>query len=942
MRENSIKSAVHQATSTFEITRASFEMQALEFSQAKNSVAERSQEAASWIEQHRKIIDALRSTSLPEIDVSVNFSSYGEALSLTSAVTAAKVPLTIVPEPTQVQCQEIDKEVSQHLFDVDNALASAVKTIQSYSVALQRILPVNYVATSPVNGWVQILQRSVNSISSDVLAFARRQAAELISEAQGGGFDAIQQKHRELCFTVLKYAEQSEKVEEEIAQLQNIISSDAESRAKDHVISIFLRFVQSAGLSITEDSAFSLRSTQQKLDPTKGRMLGEVGEKRDRVLQGLYTIVGSVYRNVRSSLVSLFSEHHGVESSDLAPQCKPGGLLFKFEEQVEKCVVVAEFVDELQRFVDFPILDLEASQNAFNASEKIQASTIKDSLFACMNLIDQLTETALPNLVKSILTYSSEVMDAFGSVSQMRGSIDTALEQLVEVETERVALAELEDNYFIKVGLITEQQLALQEASMEGRDHLSWEEAEELASQEEVCRSQLHQLHQSWNQREMKTSLLIRREANIRNAFISCEGHFQALTKSDEETTPHMGKKHLLHKLVSPFCELESIDKTLSSWRASILNANRTPKSSDLSDSGLEVGNGWKVDSPLNQHFFTIWKVGLLDSFLDSCVHDASSAVDQNTGFEQLYDKVKQKIVSLLHRHIRQYLQERVFPILLAWLDKETDQLAVPAREYACDKVKKDVSTIRRMQQLLEEYCKSHETVRAANSGVTVLTRQVNELKESLCRNSLQIVQMEWMHDALLTPSQSNRDIFQRFMENTDNLNPIILNLNRPELLDSLKSTLSTISKSVECLQACEQSSVNAESQLERAMGWACGGPSTSSGTTSSKGSGIPPEFHEHLLRRRQLLWEACEKASDITKLCASILEFEVSRDSPLQNRGENFTSRSGDEGNTWQQAYLNTLTRLDVAYHSFKRECLVYQLRFVRSNSQFKFDVMT
>ncbi|CAM8907066.1 unnamed protein product [Rhodiola kirilowii] len=917
MRENSVKSSAHQASSFFEKTHVSFEMQAREFSQAKGCVAERTQEATSWIEQHGMIIDALRSTSIPEIDVGMTFSSYGEALSLISAVVVAKVPLTIVPEPTQVQCQDIDMEVSQHLLDLDGALASAVTAIKTYSVTLQKILPVNYVTTSPVHGWVQILQRSLNSTSSDVLAFARRQAGELISEAQGGGLDSIKQNHCELCITVQKYAEQIEKLEEEIAQLQSNISSDAEMKAKDRVISAFLKLMQSAGLNIKEDSMLSLRSTPPKFDGIKGRMPGDLRDKMQKVLQMLNTIVGCAYKDIKNSVVSFIGDQRGMENFDHTLQSTPGGLIYKFEEQVEKCVLVADFVEDLQKNIDFPILDLEAYRDApSKVFDKLQASIFKSSLLACKNLIEQLTESVLPVLVKSILSYSSEVMDAFGSVSQTRGSIDTALEQLVEVEIERAALAELEQNYFMQVGFITEQQLALQEASIKGRDHLSWEEAEELASQEEDCKAQLHKLHQTWNQKDMRTSSLMKREASIRNAFLSSEGHFKALTNSEGESAPQiMGGKHLLHTLVSPFGELESIDRTLSSCSASIPCANGTPKSSDLVDSGLQA------DSPLNNHFFFIWKVGVLDSFLDSCVHDATSPMDQNMEFEQLYNKFKMKIESLLHRHIGQYLKERIVPIFLAWLDKEADQLNVPAKDYACEQVKKDVSSTRRIQQLLEEYCSAHETARAASSSASILKRQVNELKESLCRTSLEIVQMEWMRDAVLTPSRTNRVIVHKFMENTDNLSPIILNLNRPELLGSLRSTLSTISKSVECLQVCEQSSSNAEGQLERAMGWACGGPSTSSsGNTSSKGSGIPPEFHEHLLRRKHLLREACEKASDIMKLCISILEFEVSRDSVLQNWGENFTPRSGDEGNAWQQAYLNALTRLDVSYHSLKR----------------------
>ncbi|KAK9286330.1 hypothetical protein L1049_014722 [Liquidambar formosana] len=104
-------------------------------------------------------------------------------------------------------------------------------------------------------------------------------------------------------------------------------------------------------------------------------------------------------------------------------------------------------------------------------------------------------------------------------------------------------------------------------------------------------------------------------------------------------------------------------------------------------------------------------------------------------------------------------------------------------------------------------------------------------------------------------------------------------------------------------------------------MGWACGGPNPSAaGNTSTKNSGIPPEFHDHLLRRRQLLWEAREKASDIIKICMSILEFEASRDEIFRISGEIYPFRAGCDGRTWQQTYLNALTKLDVTYHSFTR----------------------
>ncbi|KAL6958139.1 Serine/threonine-protein kinase smg1, partial [Sarracenia purpurea var. burkii] len=138
----------------------------------------------------------------------------------------------------------------------------------------------------------------------------------------------------------------------------------------------------------------------------------------------------------------------------------------------------------------------------------------------------------------------------------------------------------------------------------------------------------------------------------------------------------------------------------------------------------------------------------------------------------------------------------------------------------------------------------------------------------------------------------------------------------------------------MEGLQACERTSATAEGQLERAMGWACGGPTSSAmGSTSARNSGIPPEFHNHLIRRRQLLWEAREKASDIIKICVSVLEFEASRDGIFRTSGDIYPFRTGADGRAWQQAYLNALTRLDVTYHSSTRA--EQEWKFAQSNME-------
>lgn len=930
LHETAAKSIVAEATSNSEKTRASYEIQSREFSQAKVVVAEKSQEAATWIEQHGRILDALRSNLIPEINAHMELSSMQEALSLSSAVLVAGVPLTIVPEPTQVQCRDIDMEVSDLVSELDVGLSSSLTALQIYSLALQRILPLNYLTTSAVHGWAQVLQLSIGALSSDILSLTRRQAAEFIAKSHGASLDSVKQSHSDLCLQVDNYALEIEKLEEERVEFENSIGFETESKAKDRLLSAFMKYMQSAGLGRKEDASPPIQSGQPKHDGKRdNRLQEELEEKKEKILCVLNIAVGSLYNEVKRRLLNIFSNSNGGGSSKNRFQYEFDNVFCDIEEQVEKCMLVAGFVSELRQLIGAPSVDPDKDNPEFNY-EKNWASVFKASLLCCKNLIDQMTEVVLPDVMKSAVSLNSEVMDAFGSISQIRGSIDSALERFVEIKMERASLVELEQNYFIKVGLITEQQLALEEAAVKGRDHLSWEEAEELASQEEMCRAQLNQLHQSWNQRDARTSSLTKREADIKNTLVLSERQFQSLAGVEEERALNvLGVKAILTTLFMPFSEMESIDRAFSSVGSSFSSqSHEISEIADLLNSGHPISEYcWKFGKLLGSQSFFVWKIGVVDTFLDSCLHDVSSSVDKNFGFDQVFSLLKRKLKMQLQEHIGKYLEERVTPTLLACLDKENEnlkQLTEAAKEHTLDQVKKDMGLITRVQHMLEEYCNMHETARAARSAASLMKRQEKELREALHKTGLEIVQMEWMHDATLNPSHNSRFILQKFLACDDCLYPIIMNFSRPKLLETIQSALSKIARSVECLQACEQTSLTAEGQLERAMGWACGGPSSNAtGNPSSKTSGIPPEFHSHLMRRRKLLWEAREKASDIIKISMSILEFEASRDGIFRFPGEIYPFRTSGDGRTWQQAYLNALTRLDIAYHSFARKIM-------------------
>lgn len=169
--------------------------------------------------------------------------------------------------------------------------------------------------------------------------------------------------------------------------------------------------------------------------------------------------------------------------------------------------------------------------------------------------------------MRRFVSQKSEVMEVFCSLSQIRGSVDTAVEKLVEVELERASLTELDQSYLVKVGIIKEQQSALEQAAAKGRDHLSWEEADELASQEEACRAQLDHLHLTWTQKDMRALSLTKMETNYINSLASSNQDFTSLVTSPRDQVGRSTSLLLLATLRQPFSELESLDLSFAAFR---------------------------------------------------------------------------------------------------------------------------------------------------------------------------------------------------------------------------------------------------------------------------------------------------------------------------------------------------------------------------------------
>ncbi|KAK6159412.1 hypothetical protein DH2020_006726 [Rehmannia glutinosa] len=707
--ESSAKSVVAEATSNSEKNRVLFEIQVREVTQQHAIVMEKGREAASWIEQHGRILDALRT------------------------VLAAGVPLTVVPEPTQIQCHEIDREVSQLVAEMDNGLSSAVASLQMYSLALQRILPLNYLSTSPVHGWAQLLL-SLNHLSPDVISVARRQGAELVNNGHIDRFGSAKRKYDDLC----------------LKNLCSSIGPESEIKAKERLLSAFMNYMQLAGLKSKDESIVSGPVLHEGTMNTMS--CGQIEEKKERFLYVLDTAVSNLFSDAKHRIHKSLDSFAGERNTNSSLLSDLGSFICEFEEQIENCVLVIEFLDELKCLVGLDICDTGADANRSNASRGNWASIFKTSILLCKGLAGNVTEVVVPSVIKS-------------------------------VELERVSLTELESNYFVKVGLITEQQLALEEAAVKGRDHLSWEEAEELASQEEACR-------------------------------------LQSLVTAEPEKEPHvLRRKALLANLVDPFSELESVDQALMSSVGPVsFNSHRISSLVDSINSGCSISEYiWRFPGLLRSHAFFIWKVFMVDLLLDVCTHMMSlTSFDQNLGFDQLVDIVKKKLRNQFQEHISKYLKDRVAPIFLTRLDREIKILRQKTGSHedrATDIIQTDLAAVRRVQLMLEEYCNAHETFRAARSAVSIMKRQINELKDALLKTSLEIAQMEWMYNINLRPLENTRLISHKYLANDDNLLPVILHTSRPKLLESIQSSVAKMARSLECLQSCDGTSVTAEGE---------------------------------------------------------------------------------------------------------------------------------
>ncbi|KAL3689850.1 hypothetical protein R1sor_016159 [Riccia sorocarpa] len=916
--EAAARALMSEASLGLEKARLAHEAQAREFAQVKTLLTEAAMEMKQWVEQHSGVLIALRNGSAPELETIGQLPGPVEALSLISAVLSAGVPLTIVPEPAQIHCKEVDREVKQVMATRHEALLQGSRALQAYSKALQSLLPQNYITSSDGHTWAQILRALVNKLSPDVLAAAKRQALDLVARGRGEHDEAIREKYEAVQMQVDQLWKEIGKLEAECADLEASVDVEAEKKAKDRLLTIFCKSLSSKGKSKKEDDFIGSTVNQSKQEEPRDASV-ELSEKRAKVKFVLQASLETLFTEIYESVSEVSTDGETLPSGDEKALGNWKWCLPELEIHAEKWVLISELVAELH-YLGSPV------PGTFR-----EVADWADNCRACIagvaDLGNQMVGLVLPETIKAALSHDPAVLDAFTSLSRLRSSVDLALEQVSVIEAQKSSLLDLERSYPERVEEISKRKAELEHNAAKSREHLSWEEAEELAIEEEACREALEELHRAWAQRESQKSAIARSEMNVQNTLIAAEQRFNSLVALDPGGDLHILRgKVLLAAFGRLFAGLDPLDQALSACG----NENAETGEEPTSDSDLLTGGYPGLKSVQNastatgDKMFFVWKLRVMDTLLTSCIRDATSSEDMSMGLDQILSMYKRRLEVQLHHLLDQYLRERLIPVILNSVSRQK-QILNPLESDAEDEVqqvRKEEELVRRALRLIHEFCDAHEAVRAKNSAVLVLKARVEDIKQALLKAHMEAAKMEWLHDTAL-----GRTVPQnRLLELPSTLlgeqqATSLAWWSRREVIDSLQSALSAITRANESLQACEVAGLSAEEQLDRAMAWACAGPSTNSALTSSssRSLGIPPEFHEHLRRRRQLLWSAQEQAAGIVRPCAAVLEFEASRDGFFTSYQKDIPDTGAvSDGRPRQQTYQNRISRLESSCLSY------------------------
>lgn len=589
--EGAAMSLFVEATSDHDKSQEVISAQAQELEKTKLLIIEEARKLILWVKQHASVLEALRLGSVPEFETSAQAAASSETLSLKAAVLAVGAPLAVIPEAAQVHCQEIDREVALLTGARQEALLIAVQSMKAYSVALQQLVPVNYVASSHVHSWAEVLQVLSQDLSPDVLVVAKRRAADLIAQCHGLQDDSIQQKYNEVRSRYERLYRDLQKLRGDLGDLEAVANPEALRKSKDRFLT-----------TVTAHLQYLARDYGS-----------EAEEKQSKFIWVLHKSATTLYNENWDGLKRLqyrFWKQSGASDSLDEDQANQW-LLEDLKTMIDKWMLLADNVVEVGK-----VGAKSAGSSKFGVPTWLNPLTSRAAQWglrftACVSAVgefsQQMTGSVLPEILSAVISQDASIMEAFTAFTHIRENVDKLVQQDIDssvhrsrnFEPQEVDGAKGMDNY-------SWEDIDYSQADFPGRKDLSFEE-------------------------------IVQR--------------FNMLVDLNADSDLHIRRgKVLIAAFAQLFSRLESLDQGLVSLLREVSSEDHynLPDEVDL-ESTEDTGNVWKDPRLSQEKAFFVWKVRFIEGLLDACI---SAIQDPSEHALQLEMRLKGRLLWFLGQYL--------------------------------------------------------------------------------------------------------------------------------------------------------------------------------------------------------------------------------------------------------------------------------------------------
>lgn len=555
--EGAAMSAFVEATSDHDKTQEVFSAQAQELEKTKVLIIEAARKLILWVTQHASVLEALRLGSVPEFETIVQVTSSPETLSLKSAVLTIGAPLAVIPEPAQKHCQEIDREVAMLTAARQEALLIAVQSMKAYSMALQQLVPVNYVASSHVHSWAEVLQVLSQDLSADVLVVAKRRAVDLIAQCHDAQDESIQQNYDEVRLRYERQYRDLQKLRGDLNDLEAVANPETLRKSKDRFLS-----------TVTAHLQYLARDYGS-----------EAEEKQSKFIWVLHKSATTLYNQNWDGLKRLqyrFRKQSGASDS-LDEDQADKWFVDDLKTMIDKWMLLADNVVEVGK-----LGAKSGGDQKFGVPTWLNPLTSRTAqwgpkLSACVSAVgeffQQMTGSVLPEILSAVISHDASITEAFTSFTQIRENVDRFVQHETESrnhKSQEVAGADGVDNY-------SWEDIDYSQTDFSGRKDISFEEIVE------------------------RYNMLVD-------------------TNSDSGLHLRRGKV-LVTAFAQLFSRLESLDQGLIPLLREISSENHYNLMDEVDvETTEDFGDVWNDPRLSQEKAFFVWKVRLIEGVLDSCI----------------------------------------------------------------------------------------------------------------------------------------------------------------------------------------------------------------------------------------------------------------------------------------------------------------------------------